>query len=94
MTNMTRRVGLATALIMLGSVQARAVLITGYVGGEITLNRSGGTFSGGQVYNFTPGEGLYVTYSFETSRVENPGGSGGDSDRYQVVPASFRTVYQ
>ena len=89
MMNMTRRVGLALALAVLGSAPTYAIMITGYVGGQITLNRSGGGPFDPPVYHFTPGEGLYITYSFETSRVENPGGSGGDFDRYAVVPASF-----
>ncbi len=90
MTMISRRVGLALALSLLGSVQARAVMITGYAGGEITLNRTTGRPGGSQLYNFTPGEGLYITYSFETSRVENPGGSGGAFGSYTPVPVFFQ----
>lgn len=87
MSIMTRRVGLALALAVLGPARAQAVLITGYVQGEITSGQSEGVGA----YNFRTGEGLYLTYSFDTAMSEPPlGGFTPDEERYHVPPASFR----
>lgn len=89
MTILTRRVGLALALAVLGPTQAQAVLITGFAQGAITFNQSGIDRPGGQVYFFTPGEGLFLTYSFDTANSRPMGGFGPDEERY-FVPSSFQ----
>lgn len=87
MTNMTRRVGLALALAVLGPAQAQAALITGFAQGTITINLSS-PMPGRQVYNFTPGERLFLTFSFDSEGAEFLGGSATQAG-YIVRPASF-----
>ncbi len=91
MMNLMRRAFLAISAVLLASGHAHAVMISGFAQGTITSAMSGLDQPGGQVYRFTPGEGIFLSYSFDTSRSEPPlGGFSPDEQRYFVPPASFR----
>ncbi len=90
MINMTRRVGLALALAVLGPAQAKAVFITGYAQGTITTtNRTQPAVFGAPLYEFTPGEALYLSFRFDpaTSTPFDP--SGPNRQSYFFRPAFF-----
>lgn len=60
-----RRLSTLAALLLLLAPAARAVPITGYAIGEVTTNDTAGGAGHPSVYTFTPGETVYLAFTYE-----------------------------